>query len=84
MADYNLRLSQLHEYGWVQFGPTPLGELSIILREYSQEGMELRCKIFEDFSDKAPVHEDGECLRVGSGAPADLVRAGVSALRASC
>lgn len=73
MADYNVKLSQLHqrvwqdefgmpaeidEYGSIQFGPTPLGELSIILREYSQEGMQLQCKIFEDFSDKAPAHKD--------------------------
>lgn len=72
MTDYNVELSQLHqrvwqdefgipaeidEYGWIQFGPTPLGELSIVLREYGQEGMKLQCKIFEDFSDKAPAHE---------------------------
>jgi len=77
VGDYNVKLSQLHQrvwqgefglpaeidrYGWIQFGPTPLGELSIILREYSQEGMELRCTIFEDYSDKAPNH--GDVLRI--------------------
>jgi len=73
MGDYNVRLSQLHlhvwqtvfglpatidEYGWIQFGETPLGELCVILREYSQEGMELQCRIWEDFSDSAPKHDD--------------------------
>jgi len=72
MGDYNVKLSRLHhrvwqeelgvpatidEYGWIQFSPTALGELSIVLREYSQEGMNLQCRIFEDFSDKAPPHQ---------------------------
>ena len=63
MADYNVELSQLHhrvwqdelglpatidEYGWVDFGSTNLGELCIMLREYSPEGMKLSVKFFAD------------------------------------
>lgn len=63
VADYNVELSQLHhrvwqeelglpatidEYGWVDFGATNLGELCIILREYSPEGMQLSVKFFTD------------------------------------
>jgi len=65
MADYNVELSQLHrrvwqdelglpatidEYGWVDFGSTDLGELCIMLREYSPDGMELSVKFFTDAS----------------------------------
>lgn len=63
MADYNVELSQLHrrvwqdelglpatidEYGWVDFGSTDLGELCIMLREYSPERMTLSVKFFTD------------------------------------
>lgn len=63
MADYNVELSQLHhrawqdelglpatidEYGWVDFGTTNIGEMCIMLREYSPDGMELSVKFFTD------------------------------------
>lgn len=63
MADYNVELSQFHqrvwqdelglpatidEYGWVDFGSTDLGELCIMLREYSPERMTLSVKFFTD------------------------------------
>jgi hypothetical protein len=72
-ADYNVKRSQFHqrvwqeelglsatidEYGCVQFGHTDLGELEVILREYSPEGAKLSCKFFEDLTGKAPAHED--------------------------
>lgn len=72
VADYNVKLSQLHqrvwqdvlripatidENGWIQFGQTNVGELTIHLREYSPEGMTLTCRIFEDYTDKAPAPE---------------------------
>jgi hypothetical protein len=71
--DYNVELSQLHqrvwqdelglpatidEDGWVQFGHTDLGDLQVILREYSPNAVKLSCRFFEDFTDKAPAHED--------------------------
>lgn len=73
MADYNMKLSQLHqqavqaqlqllatidEHGWVHFKHPDLGELTINLREYTPEGMNLSCRIFEDFTDTAPAPED--------------------------
>lgn len=63
MADYNVELSQLHhrvwqdelglpatidEYGWIDFGTTNIGEMCIMLREYSPDGMELSVKFFTD------------------------------------
>lgn len=72
MADYNLKLSQFHQrvwqdelglsatidkYGWIQFGRTDMGELSIFLGEYSPEGMTLKCQIFEDLTDMTLADE---------------------------
>lgn len=63
MADYNVELSQLHqrvwqdclglpatidEYGWVDFGSTAIGELSIVLREYNPESLKISVKFFTD------------------------------------
>ncbi len=74
MADYNQRLSQLHqrvwqdelelpatidEYGWIEFEPTALGELSIILREYNPEGMTLSIRFFDD-----PTYSRGDLMRI--------------------
>jgi len=86
MADYNVKLSQFHqrvwqdeleapatidEYGWVQFGPTSLGELSIILREYNPEGLKLEVLFFND---KTPLHDDllRICNRVNAQEDAQL------------
>src|ERR1035441_6086245 len=70
MADYNVKLSQFHqrvwqdeleapgtidENGWIQFGPTSLGELTIYLRETSPEQFEFSVRFF---SDQTRSHED--------------------------
>jgi hypothetical protein len=69
MADYNVKLSQLHqrvvqaelqvlatidEYGSVGFKDPDLGELRIALREYSPEFMMLECVVFEDHKGTRP------------------------------
>jgi len=86
VADYNVKLSQFHqrvwqdeleapatidEYGWVQFGPTSLGELSIILREYNPEGLKLEVLFFND---KTSSHDNllRICNRVNAQEDAQL------------
>jgi hypothetical protein len=64
MADYNERLSRLHqnvvedelglsaqitEDGWIEFNDSDLGEVTINLREYNPEFMNMHAVVFADY-----------------------------------
>ena len=71
MADYNVKLSQLHqrvwqdelgllatigEHGDIQVKHPDLGELKIDLYEYSPEMMSLKCTFFGDYDNPGSAH----------------------------